>query len=817
MTDGTLLRGEVLARWQEFVGTGEFFRQVETTVSRVPRPAHGRRSRASRRRPTTSARRCRAASPRCMSNAESRGVGDDDARAWRRLPGGGQLLQAHPDLARVSAEFDRTVARLVARLAGRRARPRPQRGQGPTHDARITAYGVNAIGTVLMLVTFASTGRDHRRRDRHRRRHRGARPEAARGDLRRPGRARDGQPRPTEACWTGPRPLYRAERERYHGSPRPRSTSRPDQAQHPGRRRGRGAGVRGEPACGWAGAKVAVVSAEEIVRAQAERARRRSGRRRRPAGRRRASPPPAVVAKVGRAHRPRGGPHRRRAGRGDRERQVLALQRAGRPGAWRTIGVRPSDHLDTDRGGLGRRPGRDLLDWLGVGARTSCTPCRPRSGEPTRRAGRARSTASCCSTCPTSTPARVGHRSRGRARAGARATCSCGSPTRRSTRTRGCTTTTSQQPDEARGRDAGRAQPGRPAAPESAVETVSSRPRSGCWSSTGSTAPRSSPTSVPHRGRTSTSCGSGWPTPSPGTRRHGSGSPPTSRRSPGALRRGRRRGRGVAGRRRRRPALDALSRASGVPVVLERGRRATTAGGARDAPGGSSPDGVATAASRPVAPAAARPGATSQVLEQVDPLDVREIVGRPLDPGALGIGARRRSTWPPARSTERAADGLPVLWAEAVSRAAAPTDDRSTRRLDRVVVTTLVARQPAPIWWRVMGWLQWVLGLRRRRRARLAGRARRDRLAQAARDRHPEARAVPAADAAVGGRARARRARRMAGARVWPGSVHDVGGSWSAPGCGPRSRTWRPTSSSSPVERCSTGTARPARAWTPRA
>ena len=34
-TTGPLLRGEVLARWQEFVGTGEFFRQVESTVSRV--------------------------------------------------------------------------------------------------------------------------------------------------------------------------------------------------------------------------------------------------------------------------------------------------------------------------------------------------------------------------------------------------------------------------------------------------------------------------------------------------------------------------------------------------------------------------------------------------------------------------------------------------------------------------------------------------------------------------------------------------------------------------------------------------------------
>ncbi len=35
MTDGTLLRGEVLARWQEYVGTGEFFKQVESAVAKV--------------------------------------------------------------------------------------------------------------------------------------------------------------------------------------------------------------------------------------------------------------------------------------------------------------------------------------------------------------------------------------------------------------------------------------------------------------------------------------------------------------------------------------------------------------------------------------------------------------------------------------------------------------------------------------------------------------------------------------------------------------------------------------------------------------
>ena len=35
MTDGTLLRGEVLARWQEFVGTGQFLRQVEVGIARL--------------------------------------------------------------------------------------------------------------------------------------------------------------------------------------------------------------------------------------------------------------------------------------------------------------------------------------------------------------------------------------------------------------------------------------------------------------------------------------------------------------------------------------------------------------------------------------------------------------------------------------------------------------------------------------------------------------------------------------------------------------------------------------------------------------
>ena len=34
--DGTLLRGEVLVRWQEFVGTGELLKSLEAKVGLVP-------------------------------------------------------------------------------------------------------------------------------------------------------------------------------------------------------------------------------------------------------------------------------------------------------------------------------------------------------------------------------------------------------------------------------------------------------------------------------------------------------------------------------------------------------------------------------------------------------------------------------------------------------------------------------------------------------------------------------------------------------------------------------------------------------------
>ncbi|MEO7130539.1 MAG: ABC transporter, partial [Dermatophilaceae bacterium] len=155
LEDGTLLRGEVLARWQEFVGTGEFFRQVESTVSRL-------------RDRVTAFIKGEPAKAENLGEALQSGVetlianraelaAADSSRAWRSLPGGDQLLAATPVLTRASADLDPRIQRLVRDWQGDILDMVRDEGKDRRTTARIMAYGVNGLGVVLMLVAFAST------------------------------------------------------------------------------------------------------------------------------------------------------------------------------------------------------------------------------------------------------------------------------------------------------------------------------------------------------------------------------------------------------------------------------------------------------------------------------------------------------------------------------------------------------------------------------------------------------------------------------------------------------------------------------------
>ncbi|WP_353511042.1 GTPase domain-containing protein [Intrasporangium sp.] len=155
MYDGTLLRGEVLARWQEFVGTGEFFRQVESTVSRV-------------RDRVTAFIKGEPAKAEHLGEALQTGVealisnraelaATATARAWRTLPGGEPLLTGAAGLLRSSGDLDTRIQRLVRDWQGDILEMVRSEGRDRRTSARIMAYGVNGLGVVLMLVTFAST------------------------------------------------------------------------------------------------------------------------------------------------------------------------------------------------------------------------------------------------------------------------------------------------------------------------------------------------------------------------------------------------------------------------------------------------------------------------------------------------------------------------------------------------------------------------------------------------------------------------------------------------------------------------------------
>ena len=155
MTDGTLLRGEVLARWQEFVGTGEFFRQVETTISKwrdkltsaikgSPPPAEGLGEALQT-----------GVAALLLSSVEK--ADSQVARDWRRLAGGAPVLARHPDLVKPAPGLGADVERLVRDWQGEVLELVRTEGQSRRTNARIAAYGLNAIGLFLLLVAFSTS------------------------------------------------------------------------------------------------------------------------------------------------------------------------------------------------------------------------------------------------------------------------------------------------------------------------------------------------------------------------------------------------------------------------------------------------------------------------------------------------------------------------------------------------------------------------------------------------------------------------------------------------------------------------------------
>ncbi|WP_240675460.1 dynamin family protein [Cellulomonas endophytica] len=154
-SDGTLLRGEVLARWQELVGTGELMRSVEQGVSRL-------------RDRVTSALRGKGADGPTLQDAighsldavvldAAEGAAERAHAAWRGDAAGRPLLEGLA-LSRASAGLRGRVAGEVRAWQGDVLALVTDEGSGKRTQARALSFGVNGLGAALMLVVFASTG-----------------------------------------------------------------------------------------------------------------------------------------------------------------------------------------------------------------------------------------------------------------------------------------------------------------------------------------------------------------------------------------------------------------------------------------------------------------------------------------------------------------------------------------------------------------------------------------------------------------------------------------------------------------------------------
>lgn len=155
LSDGSVLRGEVLSRWQEALGTGEFWRGVESGVSRV----RDRVVQFFRPGPPAAEQLGEAlqSSTHSLLLAEVTAAAGDVARDWRAQPAGAVLLGADPSLARPGADIDDRIRRLVRDWQGAVIAMVAEQGAGKKFTARAVSIGVNSAGFVLMLVVFSQT------------------------------------------------------------------------------------------------------------------------------------------------------------------------------------------------------------------------------------------------------------------------------------------------------------------------------------------------------------------------------------------------------------------------------------------------------------------------------------------------------------------------------------------------------------------------------------------------------------------------------------------------------------------------------------
>lgn len=154
--DGTLLKGEVLSRWHDFVGTGDLMRQLDQTVGRL----RDRLVRLFKGEPPQGHEVTLAASAGLQALIVEEGAAGVEraVSAWQGNPAGRQLLKTNPQLSGPSAGFADAAAKAIRDWQSDVLELVGTEGKDKRKNARLAALGVNGAGAALMLVIFFSTG-----------------------------------------------------------------------------------------------------------------------------------------------------------------------------------------------------------------------------------------------------------------------------------------------------------------------------------------------------------------------------------------------------------------------------------------------------------------------------------------------------------------------------------------------------------------------------------------------------------------------------------------------------------------------------------
>jgi energy-coupling factor transporter ATP-binding protein EcfA2 len=153
---GSLLRGEVLARWHDVVGTGDVMRALESRIGRLRDRLRTLVTGSSA--PGEELRTAVRTSIDALVHAAADRAAEEAAGAWRARPPGKAILDGAPRLDAASPALLDETREEVRRWQGFVFDLVGAEGAAKRTSARLASLGINGAGLTVMLAVFLQTG-----------------------------------------------------------------------------------------------------------------------------------------------------------------------------------------------------------------------------------------------------------------------------------------------------------------------------------------------------------------------------------------------------------------------------------------------------------------------------------------------------------------------------------------------------------------------------------------------------------------------------------------------------------------------------------